>query len=226
MTSVLFQNLTSSGEITASSFIISLASALLLGLLLAFVYGRTGEESKGFLTTIGILPGIVAVVIMLVSGSLGASVAVAGTFSLVRFRSNPGTAREICAVFLAMAVGLACGIGYPLFGAIFAAVICLVNFIYEKVGAAGEALDTRRTMHITVPEDLNYSGAFDDLFAQYTTYAKLVRVKTTNLGSLNKLTYDIKLKEKGVEKDFIDDLRVRNGNLEIDISDPHLEGAL
>lgn len=226
MTSVLFENLNSGGEITASGFAVSLVSALLLGLLLALVYGRSGEESRGFLTTIGILPGIVAVVIMLVSGSLGASVAVAGTFSLVRFRSNPGTAREICAVFLAMAVGLACGIGYPFFGALFAAVICLVNFIYEKAGAAGEALDTRRTLHITVPEDLNYSGAFDDLFEQYTTSAKLVRVKATNLGSLNKLTYDIKLKEKGVEKDLIDDLRVRNGNLEIDISDLRLEGAL
>ena len=164
---------------------------------------------------------------MMVSGSLGAGVAVAGTFSLVRFRSVPGTAREICAIFLAMAVGLACGMGYPAFAALFTVIMCAASLIYARVDfGESRRLALERTLQITVPEDLNYTGAFDDLCASYTSSVRLVRVKTTNLGSLNKLTYDITLKERGTEKELIDALRCRNGNLEISAALPVVGGGL
>ncbi len=209
------------GSLTLSTFLISLIAAVILGVVIAAVYGHKSGESKGFLATLAVLPGIVAVIIMMVSGSLGASVAVAGAFSLVRFRSNPGTAREICAVFLAMSVGLACGIGYPAFAALFTVIIGALMLLFEKVGIPGTASsELKKQLKITVPEDLDYTGAFDDLFTKYTTSAKLVAVKTTNLGSLNKLTYDITLTNAGSEKRLIDELRCRNGNLEIAMSIP------
>lgn len=206
---------------------ISLAVALVLGAIMALVLGHNSRHSGGFLITIATLPAIVAVIIMMVNGSLGASVAVAGAFSLVRFRSNPGTAREISAVFLAMAVGLACGIGYPAFAALFAVIIMVMLLIYDKIEVlGGKKNNLHKVLHITVPEDLDYTGVFDDLFDEYTSEAKLTGVKTTNLGSLNKLTYAITLKQAGSEKNMIDDLRVRNGNLEISVSIPMAESAL
>ena len=162
----------------------------------------------------------------MVSGSIGAGVAVAGTFSLVRFRSAPGTAREILAVFLAMAVGLACGMGCAAVAAVLAGAVSLLyallsrsRFGEEKNGAL------HRTLHITVPESLEYAGAFDDLFDEYTARHSLVRVKTTSLGSLNRLTYDILLRRAGEEKAFIDALRCRNGNLEISLMQHAAEGC-
>ena len=206
---------------------ISLVVALVVGAIMAFALGYKSRHSTGFLVSIATLPAIVAVIIMMVNGSLGASVAVAGAFSLVRFRSNPGTAREISAVFLAMAVGLACGIGYPAFATLFAIIITAVLIIYDKVGALDtKGASLRKTLRVTVPEDLDYTGVFDDLFAEYTNEANLTGIKTTNLGSLNKLTYDITLKKQGSEKDLIDDLRVRNGNLEISVSLPMGESLL
>jgi uncharacterized membrane protein YhiD involved in acid resistance len=205
-----------SGTITLTGFLVSIAAALVLGAGMTLIYTYKNTYTKSFAVTLATLPAIVAVIIMMVSGSLGAGVAVAGTFSLVRFRSAPGTAKEIGAIFLAMAIGLACGMGYPGFAALFTVIMCLVSLFYTKIGFGdrkGEEMN--RMLSITVPEDLNYAGAFDDLFEKYTSEAKLLRVKTTNLGSLNKLTYSIRLKKAGTEKELIDDLRCRNGNLEI-----------
>ena len=227
MLDTLFSGIMTAGSLSLTSFLISLFSALVLGGAIAAVYGYRSKHSAGFLMTLALLPAIVAVIIMMVNGSLGASVAVAGAFSLVRFRSNPGTAREICAVFLAMAVGLACGIGYPAFAALFAAIISIATLVYERFGVMrkGRAeLDTH--LHITVPEDLEYADIFTDLFEKYTTEHQLKSVKTTNLGSLNKLNYLITMKEAGMEKDLIDELRCRNGNLEISISLAGTEGEL
>ena len=212
---------TSATSLTLSTFLISLFSSILLGALIALIYGYKSGETKGFLITLAILPAIVSVIIMMVNGSLGASVAVAGAFSLVRFRSNPGTAREICAVFLSMSVGLACGIGYPAFAALFTIIIGILTLAYERLGLPGNKGDLRKSLRITVPEDLDYYGMFDDLFEKYTTDVLLTQVKTTNLGSLNKLTYSITLRESGKEKSFIDELRCRNGNLVISLSLPH-----
>lgn len=210
---------TAQSNLQLSAFMISMAAALLLGTLMAAVYMYRSNYTQSFVVTLATLPAIVCVVIMMVSGSLGAGVAVAGTFSLVRFRSVPGTAREIGAVFLAMAVGLACGMGYPLFAVLFAIIMCLANLLYMLLHfGEGKSSERKKTLHITVPEDLDYTGMFDDLMQQYTTQSKLVRIKTTNLGSLNRLTYDITLREVGSEKQFIDDLRCRNGNLEISLT--------
>ena len=209
-------------------FLTAIVSALVLGLVMAAVYTYRSTYTKSFVVTLATLPAIVAAVIMMVSGSLGASVAVAGTFSLVRFRSAPGTAKEISAVFLAMAAGLACGMGYPAYGALFTVIMCVVNVIYA-VSKFGEknSIELRRTLTVTVPEDLNYGEIFDDIMNKYTSEWKLERVKTTNLGSLNRLTYSIVFKENGSEKPMIDELRTRNGNLEISVgrqsSDPQNE---
>ncbi len=191
----------------------------MLGAVIALVYSYHTAHSNGFLVTVALLPAIVAVIIMMVNGSIGASVAVAGTFSLVRFRSAPGTAREICAVFLAMAVGLACGMGYVAFGAIFAVILALITVIYDRVGFL-EKRDggLQKVLKVTVPEDLDYEGMFDDIFQQYTSDAKLTSIKTSNLGSLNKLNYQVTMKKTGTDKAFIDDLRCRNGNLEISLA--------
>lgn len=201
------------------SFLISIGAALVLGLISALFYTYRSTYSKGFVVTLATLPAVVAAIIMMVSGSLGASVAVAGTFSLVRFRSTPGSAKEIAAIFLAMASGLACGMGYPAYGAVFTVIMCIVNVIYSAVRFGEKKnIELRRTLSVTVPEDLNYGDIFDDIMNKYTSEWKLTKVKTTNLGSLNKLTYDIVFKENGSEKPMIDELRTRNGNLEIAVS--------
>ena len=205
--------------ITLGTFLISLAVALVLGAMMAAIYCFRIQHSRSFVVTLALLPATVSVVIMLVNGNLGAGVAVAGTFSLVRFRSTPGTAREITAIFLAMAVGLACGMGYLGFAALFAVVMCVVSILYTLTNFGGQPKSQlRRVLRITVPENLDYPTVFDDLFEKYTSGVQLVEVKTTNLGSLNRLTYELTLQKAGTEKTFIDELRCRNGNLEISMS--------
>lgn len=204
--------------LNVGNFLIAVGSALVLGLIMALAYMFKSDYSKGFVVTIATIPAIVAVIIMMVSGSLGAGLAVAGAFSLIRFRSAPGTAKEISAVFLAMAAGLACGMGYPGFGALFTLIMCVVNILYAMSGFGGKKqIQNRKTLSVTVPEDLNYGEIFDDIMEKYTSEWKMTKVKTTNLGSLNKLTYDIVLKEAKTEKAMIDEIRTRNGNLEVSI---------
>ena len=207
----------SSAEITVPLFLIIMASALLLGALEAFVYRRNNPCTRSFAVTLAMLPAVVSVIILMVSGSIGAGVAVAGTFSLVRFRSAPGSAKEIAAVFIAMAIGLACGMGCPGLAALFTLIMCGAELLYSRVGFGRDPFEARKTLSVTVPESLEYSGIFDDLFAAYTTEAKMTRVKTPNLGSLNRLSYEITLREPGTEKALIDAIRCRNGNLEISL---------
>ena len=205
--------------VTLGTFLITVAVALVLGALMAAVYCFRSLHSRSFVVTLALLPATVSVVIMLVNGNLGAGVAVAGTFSLVRFRSTPGTAKEITAIFLAMAVGLACGMGYAGFAALFAVLMCGVSLLYALINFGGQPKEQlRRVLRITVPENLDYPTIFDDLFEKYTSRIRLTEVKTTNLGSLNRLTYELTLHKSGTEKEFIDELRCRNGNLEISMS--------
>ena len=205
--------------ITLQTFLICIGAALVLGAVMAVVYCFRTVHSASFVVTLALLPATVAVVIMMVNGNLGAGVAVAGAFSLVRFRSTPGTAKEIGAIFLAMAVGLACGMGYPGFALVFAAIMCVMTLVYSLTNFGGHRNATlRRVLRITVPEDLDYPTVFDDLLKKYTSRATLTNVKTTNLGSLNRLTYELTLRKAGTEKEFIDELRCRNGNLEISMS--------
>jgi hypothetical protein len=210
--------------LSVRTFLISIVIALVLGAMMAVIYCFRSLHSRSFVVTLALLPATVAVVIMLVNGNLGAGVAVAGTFSLVRFRSTPGTAREITAIFLAMAVGLACGMGYPGFAALFAVLMCAVSFLYALTNFGGQPKSQlRRVLRITVPENLDYPSVFDDLFEKYTSQIVMTEVKTTNLGSLNRLTYELTLQKAGTEKEFIDELRCRNGNLEISMSFQRLE---
>ena len=216
----LFQGLLTSSEadLTIGVFTICFLSALVLGAVIALVSRSTSDSSRGFVATVAIIPAIVCVIIMMVSGSLGAGVAVAGTFSLVRFRSAQGTAREIGMIFLAMAAGLACGMGYPAFAAVFTAVMCVVVFIYSRISFGDESGSRVRYMSITIPETLEYGGLFDDIFEKYAADVKMISVRTTTLGSLNKVSYSLRLKTPDSEKAFIDELRERNGNLEISLS--------
>ncbi len=217
-TGSLLENQAASG-ISLSVFMMCLFSALALGCVLAFMYRIKSRSSKSFLSTLAILPAVVCVVILLVNGNLGAGVAVAGSFSLVRFRSAPGTAREICALFVAMAVGLICGMGYLLVALLFTIVMgCVLVISHLITLQKGSSHDPFRTLVITIPEDLDYTGVFDDIFELYTTRADLVSVRTTQLGSLFRLNYELVLKDPKLEKEMIDELRCRNGNLEILLS--------
>lgn len=200
--------------ITPESFAICTAVSLLCGLILSLAHMFRNPSTKRFAVTIALLPVIVEVIIMLVNGNLGTGIAVAGAFSLVRFRSALGSAREILSIFTAMAAGLATGVGYIGVAIIFTVVLSLCNIIYTA-SAFGEGTNNERELKITVPENLNYTDMFEDLFKEYTSYHRLKSVKTSNMGSLYRLTYNLRLKIAENEKELIDAMRCRNGNLEI-----------
>lgn len=205
--------------ISATDFILCMGSAIGLGLLLAICYMYRTRYTKSYVITLALLPTVVCVVIMLVNGNVGTGVAVAGAFSLVRFRSAPGTAREICALFLAMGAGLTCGMGYLGFAVLFTLIMCIMFLLYNSLDfGIGKNEETYKTLNVTIPEDLDYTGVFDDIFAEYTTEHHLSRVKTTNMGSMFRLTYQVTLKNAAREKEMIDQIRCRNGNLEITVS--------
>ncbi len=218
----LFQGMFESGNtevIGIGDFLICIGVSLTIGLILAAAYMFDTRYTKSFVVTLAMLPTIVCVVIMMVNGNVGTGVAVAGAFSLVRFRSVPGTAKEIGALFMAMGTGLITGMGYLGFAVVFALILAVVTVFFSLInfGSRKQAA-LYKTLRITIPEDLDYTGVFDDIFAEYTTGYELAQVRTTNMGSLFRLTYDIILKEAQNEKEFIDKLRCRNGNLEISIS--------
>lgn len=200
-------------------FILCIGTSLLIGLLLATVHTYKSRYTKSFVITLALLPSVVCVVIMMVNGNVGAGVAVAGAFGLVRFRSVPGTAKEIGSIFLAMCTGLAAGMGYLAYALLFAIIISLANIIYNYTGLGGrEKSAGERILRVTIPEDLDYSDMLDDLLREFTKDWELLSVRTTNMGSLFKLTYQLTLKNSGDEKKFIDEIRCRNGNLEISSS--------
>lgn len=190
-----------------------------LGLALAFAYMFRTRYTKSFVVTLALLPAVVCVVILLVNGNVGTGVAVAGAFSLVRFRSVPGTAKEITTLFLAMGAGLIAGMGYLGYAVLFTVVMCAVFLLYNALdfGARRNAA-SYKTLAITIPEDLDYTGVFDDIFAEYTAAHDLASVKTTNMGSMFRLTYQVTLRDAAREKEMLDKIRCRNGNLEILIS--------
>lgn len=206
--------------ISVTDFLLCVGVALLLGVFLAVVYAVKSRYTKSFLITLGILPAVVCIVIMMVNGNVGAGVAVAGAFSLVRFRSAAGTAKEIAVIFLAMAAGLVCGMGYLAYAALFTLIIGIIFLALQfiKIPQSKSVLK-QKTLRITIPEDLDYTSIFNDIFDKYTTEYKLTNVKTSNMGSLFKLTYHLTEKDITKEKEMVDELRVRNGNLEISISE-------
>lgn len=216
----LFEGVFDEGLVTAipvEKFLLCVGVALIVGIILALVYAYRSQYTRSFLLTLAVLPAVVCVVIMLVNGNIGAGVAVAGAFSLVRFRSVPGTAKEIGAIFVAMAAGLAAGMGYLGYAMLFTLILGAVWMLYERMGLGSRAGSLDRMLRITVPEDLEYTTVFDEVLNYYTSSAELLRVKTTNLGSLFKLTYRIRLKNAAQEKELIDAIRCRNGNLEVSV---------
>lgn len=205
--------------ITISSVLLLTFVALILGVGIACVYMLKNTYNKGFVVTLALLPAMVEIVILLVNGNLGTGIAVMGAFSLVRFRSVPGSAKEISSIFFAMAIGLAAGTGYIFFAVLFFLLIAIAMLVLN-LSRFGETKTNMRTLKVTIPETLDYDTLFDDIFAEYTTRTSLERVKTTNMGSLYELTYQIQLKSAVATKEFIDSLRCRNGNLNILLSRP------
>lgn len=218
MLDILFQPIYTT-TFTISSYLICTLTSLILGAVIAWSASFKSKQSKSMILSLFLLPAIVQTVIMLVNGSVGTGIAVMGAFSLVRFRSVPGSAKEIVSIFLAMATGLATAMGYIFLSVIFVAILCTV-MILSSIVKFTDKDDLRRELRITVPEDLNYAHTFDDLFKQYTKEYKLITVKTTNMGSLYKLIYKVTLKDEDNIQTFIDELRCRNGNLEIALTVP------
>jgi hypothetical protein len=204
--------------ITLPSFLICIFTAMIIGILTALAFSYHSRQSASFSITLALLPMAVATVIMLVNGSIGTGIAVAGAFTLVRFRSVPGTAREIAAIFSAMTCGLALGMGYVGVAVIFFVLISLLTIALTAL-RFGSAPSTEKELKITIPENFDYNELFDDVFAKYTSRARLAKVRTTNMGTLYELTYDVSLPDGEVPKIFLDELRTRNGNLTISIGD-------
>lgn len=218
----LFQGLFDNGlipSIQVGQFLLCIVVSLAIGIYLAAVYSFKNHYTQSFILTLAMIPAVVCVVIMMVNGNVGAGVAVAGAFSLVRFRSAPGTAKEICAIFLAMGSGLITGMGYLAYGVLFAVILGAVMMLYTVAGVFVKKKPAAdKTLVVMIPENLDYEGVFDEVMEKFTSKCELLTVKTTNMGSLFKLTYHVTMKDSVSEKDFIDKLRCRNGNLEISLS--------
>lgn len=197
---------------TLSSFLICLASAFVCGLIVCAAASFKGNTTKSYRTSLLLIPMIVTTVILMVNGNIGTGIAVAGTFSLVKFRSIPGDAKQIASIFLAVASGLACACGYVALAILFTIIVSAVMCILAGIPMAE---DKRMGLRIAVPESVDYTCAFDDLFDKYTNKHSLAKVKTTNMGSLYRVDYTVELKDRTKMREFMDDIRARNGNLEV-----------
>jgi hypothetical protein len=202
------------GEFDLVTTLLNMGVSLVLGYLIARFYMFKSDYNKQFVATIAMLPAIVSAVIFIVNGNLGTGVAVMGAFSLVRFRSIPGTAKEIAFIFFSMAVGLATGMGYLMYAGAFVLLVGTASILLFHSNFA-EQSRVKKQLKVTIPENLDYTGLFDDLFSEYTESYELTKVKTTNLGSLFQISYEIVLSDEKKEKEFLDQIRCRNGNLDI-----------
>ncbi len=221
----MFSSIITAGALTPSSILICSVAAVLLGGILALAYMNTGRYSRNFPIALVLLPVMVQMVIMMVNGNLGAGVAVAGAFSLVRFRSLPGSSKEIVSIFFAMAVGLATGMGYVGYAAIFAVTVSALMVILYKSGFALPK-QHERVLRVTIPEELSYEEVLDDILEAHTKRFELDRIKTTNLGSMFELSYKIELQDEKATKSLIDEIRVRNANLPIILSRSELDKGM
>ena len=224
-TSVLGTTESAMSTVTTSGFMWSTIASIVLGLFGALIYMYKHNYSKNFVITLALLPIIVQMVITLVNGNLGAGVAVMGVFNLVRFRSIAGTAKDIGSVFLAMAIGLATGMGYIGVAALLTVIVGIFNIIYVTT-PFGQPREASKMLKITVPEDLEFDGVFDEVLDSYTAHHELQNVQTTNMGSLYQLDYIITMKASGLEKRMIDELRCLNGNLKISLGTPRVKGEV
>lgn len=215
LSSLLVESTENTTNLSYKELLICIVTSIILGLLVAVVHMYRNIYSKNFVITLAVLPVLVQLVIMLVNGNLGTGVAVLGAFSLIRFRSVAGGAREITSIFWSMGIGLATGMGYVGYIIIFSLIITLFLLILNTVHFGEKNNMAQWEIKITIPEDLDYPGLFDDLFDKYTYSARLDSVKTTNMGSLYELRYFVMLKDSQTEKELMDEMRVRNGNLTI-----------
>lgn len=200
-------------SLTITSCLICIIVSIILGFLIAFTHNITSKSSKNFLITIILLPLIVQVIIMMVNGNLGTSVAILGAFSLIRFRSTPGSSKELLSIFLAMAVGLSTGMGQIYFAIIFTIISCLLIILLEKTNIF--KYEKTKELKIVVPEDLDFENTFIETLNKYTNKFELIKTKTINMGSLYELDYLINLKPETKIKEFIDEIRIKNGNLKV-----------
>ena len=217
MLSNIFDSILTDSVFTGSTFALATITAIICGTIIASTYMIKNRYSKSLVITLVLLPAIVELVIILVNGNLGAGIAVAGAFSLVRFRSTPGSGQEITSIFLAMAVGLAAGMGYIGIAFVFTLVISAVNLILSMMNLTQEG-NGFRVLKITIPENLDYEGRFEDIFERYLKNYEYEEVRTTNMGSLYKITLGVVLKDGMSSKEMMDELRTRNGNLDISLS--------
>ena len=220
MFNTIFDSTAAGLDITTA--LICAFTALVLGVILAVTHMKTSQTSKGFLVTLATLPLLVMAVMIMINGNLGTSIAILGAFSLIRFRSIQGQAKELLSVFFAMMIGLACGMGHILFGVVIT-IIAVVAILIFSFTHFLEPNRKNRVLKIVIPEDVDYEEVFDEIFKKYTTKAELVRMKTMNMGSLYKLTYDVTMRNGVKEKAFLDEIRVKNCNLKVLLSHPCLE---
>ena len=217
MLSHLFYDIFTDTAVDPAMMLLAIGVSLLLGLVVAKVYQFKTVYSKSFVMSLALLPTLIAIVIFLVNGSLGAGVAVMGAFSLIRFRSAPGGAKELVSIFLVMTIGIAIGMGYLVFATVFTLIMSLAMLLLEVVNF-GQMKHSMRQLTIVIPESLDYESIFDDIFNKAANHIELANVKTSDMGSLFKIKYIIQLNGRMTEKELIDALRTRNGNLEIAIS--------
>ncbi|MDY3927751.1 MAG: DUF4956 domain-containing protein [Clostridia bacterium] len=218
----LFNNIlaNASGDITVFSALITMLSSVILGAIIAFTYQKTQDETvyqKSFAVTLLMLPVILSVIILFVGSNIARAFSLAGTLSIIRFRSAPGDPKDIAFIFFDIAAGLACGVGFYGYGLLFVVILCTVLLLLSKTKLF-EAKTTQKILKITIPEDLNYQGVFDDILKKYTKKFRLDKIKTTELGSLFQLVYTVSMEDNSNEQEFLNELRCRNGNLNIILS--------
>ena len=212
---------TTTASISLQNCLICMGVAIILGILISITHKITSKTTPNFLLTLSVLPLLVFTVILLVNGNLGTSLAVAGVFGLIKFRSRQGSSKEILSVFWAVAVGLALGMGYVLFSVILTMIVAVLILIMNQM-IAKTANSNDRKLKIVIPENLDYNAIFDEMLQKYTNKAELIKVKTTNMGSMFELTYLVNVKDSVNSKEMMDEIRVRNGNMLVLLERPEL----
>ncbi|MCR5623679.1 MAG: DUF4956 domain-containing protein [Lachnospiraceae bacterium] len=213
-TSIIESTTTTGASLTIQTALVCSLASIIFGFIIAGFYMVKTEYTKSYVITLVLLPMLTQVIIMMVNGNLGTGIAIMGAFSLVRFRSIPGGAKQILGIFFAMGVGLATGMGYITFAAMVTFIVGIVMMVLQLV-PFGEQKERTNVLRITIPEDVDYTDVFDDVFAQYTKKNELARIKTTNMGTMLELNYNIIMKNEAQTKEMIDEIRSRNGNLTV-----------
>ena len=211
---------TTGESFTLVNALIIIFASIFLGICISFVYMKTNKKNAyniEFTTTLIMLPVIIATIILLVGNNIARAFSLAGAFSIIRFRSEPKDPKDIAYIFFTLAVGLTCGMGYISYAVIFTAILCTLMFILDRINLASYGGKSMQ-LKITVPEDLNYEGVFEEVLNEFATYYTIERVRTRDFGSLFELYYRIQLKPNANQKQFIDELRCRNGNLNINLT--------